>query len=439
MPQSTPPPNVRPRRRRDPTAWTLVAAALLVPGLLILVWFGGLERTEPAPLEAPSPPVPPPVVEAQLSPVPTPEPDPMDAWIAEPYPIADGFDFPVGDPAGSGSYVDPSTGVEHQGWYVATTFGEVYSLGIHPGEDWNGRGGGDTDRSQPVHAVGAGLVRHAGWYGQPWGGVVVVEHTFFENHERRTITSAYVHLERVDVMVDEVVTRRQVLGTIGKDPDETFAAHLHFELRQDPGIGATFWPSDHGWDLDDVAGAYLPPTAFIEGHGHLLVPQREERLLLVHADSYRLRHYEAGVLLGEYQVGFGQALGRKRRRGDNRTPLGVYFVGDKHRGEFGGEWGAFYGGHWIKFSYPNGYDAAWGLEQGLVTAAQARRIGREWAARRLPAQDTALGSGIGFHGWIEEWDDDGPRHLSWGCVVMHNRDIAALYDTIEAGTMVALF
>jgi hypothetical protein len=24
-----------------------------------------------------------------------------------------------------------------------------------------------------------------------------------------------------------------------------------------------------------------------------------------------------------------------------------------------------------------------------------------------------------FHGWIKEWDDSGPRHLSWGRIVMH--------------------
>ncbi len=421
-------------RRTDPTSWLVVAALLATPPALALLFF-----CSPAPPPPPTEPVqvPEPPEEVAAVATPAPEPDPMDAWMAAPYPAADGFDFPVGDADGRGSYTDP-TGGEHDGWYVATAFGEHYSLGIHPGEDWNGRGGGDTDRGQPVHAVAAGLVLHAGGFGQPWGGVVVVEHTFYEHHHRRTITSAYVHLEEVDVVAGDTVDRRQRLGTIGQDPAATFPAHLHFELRADPSIGPTFWPSDHGWQDADVAAHYLPPTTFIEAHRELLVPQREDDLLLVHADSYRMRRYEAGEQLGEYQVGFGQEAGRKRLRGDNRTPRGAYFVVHRYRGEIGGEWGAFYGGHWIKVNYPGPRDAAWGLEEGLIDEDQARRITEAWAARELTPQDTILGSGIGFHGWIEEWDDDGPRHLSWGCVVLHNRDIAVLFDDIPIGAMVVI-
>ena len=30
-------------------------------------------------------------------------------------------------------------------------------------------------------------------------------------------------------------------------------------------------------------------------------------------------------------------------------------------------------------------------------------------------------------------------HLSFGCVVMHNRDIATWFDEVAAGTMVVIF
>jgi hypothetical protein len=43
-----------------------------------------------------------------------------------------------------------------------------------------------------------------------------------------------------------------------------------------------------------------------------------------------------------------------------------------------------------------------------------------------------------FHGWIKEWDNNGPRHLSWGCVVMHIYDIEKLYDQTPEGTMVVI-
>lgn len=79
---------------------------------------------------------------------------------------ADGFDFPVGDGQGGGAYTDAATGKRHDGWHVATRFAENYSLGIHPGEDWNGPGGGDTDLGEPVYAVANGKVIFAAHCGK---------------------------------------------------------------------------------------------------------------------------------------------------------------------------------------------------------------------------------------------------------------------------------
>jgi len=36
------------------------------------------------------------------------------------------------------------------------------------------------------------------------------------------------------------------------------------------------------------------------------------------------------------------------------------------------------------------------------------------------------------------FDFPGPRHLSWGCVVMHLYDIQKLYDQIPEGTMLVI-
>ena len=80
----------------------------------------------------------------------------FDKYLSEELPPADGFDFPFGRGDGTGSYTDSATGKQHDGWYIATRFGETYSLGIHPGEDWNGNGGGNTDLGQPVFAVANG-------------------------------------------------------------------------------------------------------------------------------------------------------------------------------------------------------------------------------------------------------------------------------------------
>jgi hypothetical protein len=117
----------------------------------------------------------------------------------------------------------------------------------------------------------------------------------------------------------------------------------------------------------------------------------------------------------------------------------MYFVVQKRRGEFPGDYGAYYGGHWIKINYPNRYDAARGRAARLITPAQESAIAAAWEKRAPTLATTRLGGGIGFHGWAREWADTGPRHLSWGCVVLHLSDISNFYDQLPEGSMVVIF
>ncbi len=365
--------------------------------------------------------------------------NPFDAYLASDIPIADGFDFAVGDQNGKGSYVDPSTGKKYDGWYIATNFNEDYSLGTHTGEDWNGSGGGNTDLGQDVHAVANGRVTLAQNCGRLWGNVLMIEHRFYENDAARKIISVYAHLKEFKARAGDKVKRRQVVATIGQDPDKTFLAHLHLELRWDEGLGPTYWPSSNGKDHAWIAEHYTAPSEFIGRHRTLQVPQKEPTLLLVDQESYKARFYEAGVLRSEYDVSFGQAKGVKEIEGDNKTPKGMYFVVQKHRGEFDGPYSAYYGGHWIKINYPNRFDADRGVARGYISAQQRQEIIGAWEKRQLTPQNTKLGGGIGFHGWNKEWQNDGPRHLSWGCVVVHLKDISKLFDQVPVGTMVVIF
>src|SRR5688500_3862084 len=135
---------------------------------------------------------------------------------AEQTPAA-GFDCPFGDADGQGAYTDAATGKRHEGWYKATAFNETYSLGLHPGEDWNGAGGANTDLGQPVHAVAHGRVVFAENCGRLWGNVVIVEHLFYENQRKRRIRSLYAHLGEILVRPGVEVRRRQQIATIGQD------------------------------------------------------------------------------------------------------------------------------------------------------------------------------------------------------------------------------
>ncbi len=352
---------------------------------------------------------------------------------------ADGFDFPFGDPNGKGSYTDKATGKTYNGWYVDTRFAEESSLGIHPGEDWNGAGGRDTDLGQDVFAVANGRVVFAEDCGSLLGNVVIIEHVFYENHERRKIRSLYAHLQTIKVRRGEEVKRRQLIATIGQDPDKTFNAHLHLELRWDESLAPTYWPSSNGKDEKWVREHYAEPSVFIAAHRKLLVPQREQTLVLVDQSRYKMRLYRDGRMQGEYDISLGQSKGQKREQGDSKTPKGMYFVLHKYRGKFGGAYGAYYGGHWIKINYPNRYDAARGRAEGVITAQQEAAIAAKWERRAPTLENTRLGGGIGFHGWAQEWPNDGPRHLSWGCVVMHLYDIGKVFDRIPPRAMVVIF
>jgi murein DD-endopeptidase MepM/ murein hydrolase activator NlpD len=365
-------------------------------------------------------------------------PNVFDAYLETDLPPADGFDFPVGDVNAGGPYRDIATGIGYHGWRIATHFAENYELGIHTGEDWNGNGGGNTDLGQNVHAVAHGRVTFAQNYGRLWGNVITIEHYFYENHERRKIISLYAHLNEIKINKGDVVQRRQVIATVGQDPDKTFLAHLHLELRWDESLSPTYWPSSNGKSEVWVKEHYAAPSAFINEHRKLFVPQKESKLIVVDQDSYKARFYQAGVLNQEYDVSFGQGKGQKLVEGDNKTPKGMYFVIKKHRGEFDGPYGAYYGGHWIKINYPNKYDADRGVAQQMISRQQQVAITAAWEKRVATLENTKLGGGIGFHGWIKEWENSGPRHLSWGCVVMHLYDIQKLYDQIPEGTMIVI-
>jgi murein DD-endopeptidase MepM/ murein hydrolase activator NlpD len=367
------------------------------------------------------------------------EPIDFDEYMRAEFAPADGFDFPFGDGEGGGSYTDRATGKRYDGWYLATHFAEQYSMGMHTGEDWNGAGGGNTDLGQPVHSVANGRVRFAKNCGRLWGNVIIVEHLFYENHERREILSLYAHLDEIKVREGQEVRRRELIATVGQDPDKLFNAHLHLELRRDASLAPTYWPSSNGKDAAWLREHYEEPSAFIKSHRKLNVPQSENTLVLVDQQCYKARLYAGGRTAAEYNISLGQGLGEKQVEGDNKTPKGMYFVVQKHRGEFPGEYGAFYGGHWIKINYPNRYDAARGRAARLITPAQESAIAAAWERRAPTLEKTRLGGGIGFHGWAREWDDDGPRHLSWGCVVLHLSDVSKFYDQLPNGSMVVIF
>jgi murein DD-endopeptidase MepM/ murein hydrolase activator NlpD len=210
---------------------------------------------------------------------------------------ADGFDLPVRP--------------DRSAWRLSTPFGQGHTHGINPGEDWSRNTGGGAEHAQQIRAVANGRVFLAENVGEAMGNVIIIEHAFYENNERRTIRSFYSRLKEIKVQPGEEVRKRQ--------PIATSDAQLHFELRWDEKLSSTFWPSSEGKGLAWIKEHYAPPGDFIEHHRFLPVPQQETTLVLVDQSSYKIRIYDKGQLKGEYDVSFGQGKGQKRVKGQQNT------------------------------------------------------------------------------------------------------------------------
>ena len=157
---------------------------------------------------------------------------------------ADGFDQPVGKP-------------DAEGYYTSRGF-----LSYHPGEDWNGLKGGNSDLGDPVYAIGNGYVTFARDAHMGWGNVVLIRHIFLENGQLQTIDSMYAHMDRVLVREGQQITRGQQVGTIGTNHG-MYPAHLHFEIRKNLAIGIN--RSAFKCDLTN----YCRPGEFIAAHRKL--------------------------------------------------------------------------------------------------------------------------------------------------------------------------
>lgn len=178
--------------------------------------------------------------------------------------LADGFDFPVGKP-------------DAKGYYKAR--GLRLRSPQHFGEDWNGRGGGNTDLGDPVYTVADGVVTFAHDVRQGWGNVVLIRHAYRDptSGQVKFIDSLYGHLDKMMVKTGQGVKRGQQVGTIGTNRG-MYTAHLHFEMRHNIhiGMGRRGIPAD--------LTNWADPTQFINKYRRL---NREWRGVAIPTGTYQ--------------------------------------------------------------------------------------------------------------------------------------------------------
>jgi murein DD-endopeptidase MepM/ murein hydrolase activator NlpD len=178
--------------------------------------------------------------------------------------FADGFDFPVGKPNADGYY-------KSRGLRLRSP--------KHHGEDWNGRGGGNSDLGDPVYAIADGVVTFAHNVRGGWGNVVLTRHAYRDPATGRVkfIDTLNGHLDRMMVKTGQMIKRGQQIGTIGTNSG-MYPAHLHFEMRYNIDIGM------HRDVAPDTLEHWADPTQFINRHRKL---NREWRQAEVPIGTYK--------------------------------------------------------------------------------------------------------------------------------------------------------
>lgn len=177
------------------------------------------------------------------------------------YKLADGFDYPVG-------YPDAANYYKARGYYPNG----------HLGEDWNGKGGGNTDEGDPIYNIADGIVVYSDNFYKGWGNVIIIRHAYREKDGRiNYIDSLYGHLKERRSELGERVTRGQVIGTMGCGPNRMYYAHLHFEIRKNLAIGMNRSKYTRGYEN------YHSPTHFIRNNRQL---RKEFRMVRIPVDTF---------------------------------------------------------------------------------------------------------------------------------------------------------
>lgn len=129
-------------------------------------------------------------------------------------------------------------------------------------------------------------------------------------------------------------------------------------------------------------------------------------------------------------IGSG-GFSRNRRRGDDKTPLGVFRVAwiNPHS-----RFKIFFGLDW-----PNPDDARRAYLKGDLSLKEYHAVAAAFREHRIPPQDTVLGGQIGIHG-LGSGSPLVQAKVNWtdGCIALTNPQIRALSHWVQIGTRVVI-
>ncbi|MGD9762435.1 MAG: murein L,D-transpeptidase family protein [Candidatus Binatia bacterium] len=171
-----------------------------------------------------------------------------------------------------------------------------------------------------------------------------------------------------------------------------------------------------------VAGP-IPADGQVNGDGKPWQPVVE-----IWKAQRRMQLRDGDQVVREFQIALGRApIYAKEVQGDLRTPVGRYYVTEKHVSRFH---------RFLGISYPNVEDAERGYQRGLIGPTQWADVFLANMHRQEPPWRTQLGGRVGIHGYGSRPYE--PIDWTEGCIAISNDEIEYLYDILPVGTPVVI-
>ena len=192
-------------------------------------------------------------------------------------------------------------------------------------------------------------------------------------------------------------------------------------------IGALCWLSS-GCAPNALEETARPPLSTIPG----AAPHEPWLLVDTKADQLKIMRGNRPVEVFSKVALGSSGAGMKYRRGDNKTPVGVFRVGwinDHSRFR-----------RFIGLDYPNIDYAERALRERRIDRSTYEQIRSAWANGHTPPQNTPLGGQIGIHGVGAGDPQVHNAGINWtsGCVALDNRQIDSLRPWVKVGMRVEI-
>ena len=174
----------------------------------------------------------------------------------------------------------------------------------------------------------------------------------------------------------------------------------------------------------DIDGVKLDPSENNINKVLMQYLSHGRRALAFDKSSHVAQLWENGKLLKSYMGTYGAAEGDKQVQGDYKTPVGVFYIYDKHySGELKGE---------LSLNYPDLGDARRGLEAGILDETTYAQIWNANRNQQKPDGSTRLGGGIEVHGNGTLMD------ATRGCVAIDDMHSQEIYERMQVGDRVVI-